>query len=204
MRDTGDVRQRLLDAAIALLDAEGVDAVTIRAVARRAGVSHGAPRRYFPTRAQLLATLAQVGFTDLVWRLDALDSDGEPGGRLLEAASAYVEFARERPSLFELMARHDLLQASGIGLSQTSLAALARWHDLVRAARPDATRHDTLAVFAAVHGVAALHSRQALELLETTPAQLLELVLEDRPITPCPPSADRSPSVTQSPEQPSP
>ena len=90
---------------------------------------------------------------------------------------AYRAFARERPALFELITRHDLLEASGLGLRSTSLAVLARWHELVRAARPGATPDDSLVLFTAVHGLAALHSRRALDVLEHDPAHLLDLVL---------------------------
>lgn len=175
-KDT-DLRERLLAAARELLDGTGVDAVTIREVARRAGVSHGAPRRYFPTRAQLLASLAQRGLDDLARRLGATDQPGDAAAQLRAAAQTYLAFAREQPALFELTTRHDLLEASGLELRQTSLAVLNRWHELVQAARPGATADDVLVLFTAVHGLAALHSRRALDLLHQDPARLLDLIL---------------------------
>lgn len=177
MLPSGDLRDRLLQAAVELLDADGVDAVTIRAVARRAGVSHGAPRRHFPTRAQLLATVAQTGLADLDRRLAAPDLPAEPRARLRAAALAYVDFARERPGLFELITRHDLLEDSGVGLRGTSLAVLRSWHELVQAVSPGATPDDSLVLFTGVHGLAALHSRRALDLLERDPAHLLDRLL---------------------------
>jgi len=176
-----DLRQRLLTAARELLDAAGVDAVTIREVARRAGVSHGAPRRYFPTRAQLLATLAQGGLDELSRQLGAPGPPGDAPARLRTAARAYLDFAREQPALFELTTRHDLLEASGIGLRQTSLAVLHRWHELVQAARPGASHDDSLVLFTAMHGLAALHSRRALDLLQQDPTHLLDLILTRAP-----------------------
>lgn len=173
----GDLRQRLLHAAEELLDAEGVDAVTVRAVARRAQVSHGAPRRHFPTRVQLLAGVAQRGFADLGARLDALDPADAPARRLARAAQTYLAFARQRPALFDLMTRHDLLQGSGLDLRRSSLATLARWHDLVLAARPSASQQDSLLLFTTVHGLAALHSHRALDLLGQDPAVLLDAAL---------------------------
>ncbi len=179
-RDT-DLRQRLLAAARELLDTAGVDAVTIREVARRAGVSHGAPRRYFPTRARLLASLAQRGLDDLARRLGAPGQSSDAAAQLRAAAQTYVNFAREQPALFELTTRHDLLEASGLELRQTSLAVLDRWHELVRAARPGASADDALVLFTAVHGLAALHSRRALDLLHQDPSRLLDLVLARAP-----------------------
>src|SRR4051794_7332976 len=58
-------RERLVTHALAVLEAEGVDAVTVRRVAREAGVSHGAPLRHFSTRADLLAAVAATGFAQL-------------------------------------------------------------------------------------------------------------------------------------------
>ena len=180
MVEPGDLRDRLLEQAAQLLDTDGVEAVTIRAVARRAQVSHGAPRRHFATRAQLLGTLARDGFLELVRRLDALAADDPPDERLAQAARSYLAFARERPALFDLMTRHDLLEGSGVGLRGASLPTLARWHELVRAARPAATEQDSLLLFAHVHGVAALHSHGALSMLGYDPEPLLVAVLAQR------------------------
>jgi AcrR family transcriptional regulator len=177
----GELRERLLRAAGQVLDAQGVEAVTVREVARRAGVSHGAPRRYFPTRALLLATLAQGGFAELGRGLDALDGTEPPARRLAQAGQVYLGLARSRPALFDLMTRHDLLEGSGVDLRSSSLAALGRWHDLVTAARPDATSQDSLLLFAAVHGVAALHSHRALDLLAQDPAALVDRLLDPPP-----------------------
>ena len=172
----GDLRERLLAAAVEVLEADGVEAVTVREVARRAGVSHGAPRRHFATRAQLLAHVAEGGLEDLDAEL-ALAASGDPAAQLRDAARVYLRFARERPALFELITRHDLLEGSGVGLRRTTLAVLGRWYDLVRAARPDTTQDDALVLFTAVHGLAVLHSRRALELLQQDPEALLERVL---------------------------
>jgi len=177
----GELRERLLRAAAQLLDAGGVESVTIREVARRAEVSHGAPRRYFPTRALLLATLAQGGFTELVRALDGLDGGEAPARQLVRAGQVYLALARSRPALFDLMTRHDLLEGSGVDLRNSSLPALSRWHDLVKAARPHATWQDSLLLFAAVHGIAALHSHNALDLIGQDPAALVDLLLDAPP-----------------------
>jgi AcrR family transcriptional regulator len=182
--ERGDLRDRLQRAAVELLDAEGVEAVTIRAVARRVQVSHGAPRRHFPTRALLLATLAQDGYTELLRQMGALDEAAASADRLTEAAHAYLAFAREHPALFDLMTRHDLLENSGLDLRRSSLAALARWDELVLAARPHSSPQDRLLLFTAVHGLAALHSHRALDLLEQDPALLLTAILTPPPTAP--------------------
>ena len=68
----GDLRKALLDAASALLAEVGVAAISLREVARRAGVSHNAPYRHFADRDALLAALALQGFEVLVRRIEAL------------------------------------------------------------------------------------------------------------------------------------
>src|SRR5688572_10212568 len=59
------LRDRLVGCGAALLAEAGASGVTLRAIARRAGVSHGAPRRYFPTRSALLSAVAARGFQAL-------------------------------------------------------------------------------------------------------------------------------------------
>lgn len=105
-------RDRLLDAAEAVLAAEGADAVTIRRVARDTGLSHAAPLRHFPTLPALLATVATRGFHALsvAVRGAAVAAAGDdPRARLHAAATAYTCFALDQPALFTLMFRHDLL-----------------------------------------------------------------------------------------------
>ena len=63
-------RDRLLQAARDVLADEGLEGLSLRAIARRAGVSHGAPLRHFPTLASLLAALATEGFERLIATVD--------------------------------------------------------------------------------------------------------------------------------------
>lgn len=62
------LRSRLVDVGVELVTAEGVQALSLREIARRAGVSHGAPRRYFPTHLELLSAIARRGFEELAGR----------------------------------------------------------------------------------------------------------------------------------------
>ncbi|MGH9235058.1 MAG: TetR/AcrR family transcriptional regulator, partial [Acidimicrobiales bacterium] len=63
-------RERLLQAARDVVAAEGLEGLTLRAIARRAGVSHGAPLRHFPSLASLLSAVAAEGFARLVTTID--------------------------------------------------------------------------------------------------------------------------------------
>jgi len=91
----GDLRQAVLRTAGEILEKEGLEALSLREVARRAGVSHNAPYRHFPDRANLLAALAAEGFEKLG---DALQSRPRR-----EMGEAYVEFALANPARFRLM-----------------------------------------------------------------------------------------------------
>lgn len=91
---------------------DGAASLGLREIARRAGVSHGAPRRYFPTHHALLSAIARRGFADLTARfVAAADGEAVPRGRLRALARVYVGYALECRGMFELMFRHDLLDS---------------------------------------------------------------------------------------------
>src|SRR5262249_21407100 len=91
----GDLRQAVLRTAGKILEKEGLEALSLREVARRAGVSHNAPYRHFPDRDSLLAALAREGFERLA---EALESRPRR-----EMGEAYVDFALAHPQRFRLM-----------------------------------------------------------------------------------------------------
>ncbi|MFI8252147.1 TetR/AcrR family transcriptional regulator [Streptomyces filamentosus] len=97
----GDLRAALLSAAMEML--EGGEPFSLRAVARRAGVSPTAPYRHFKDRDALESALAAEGFRDLLAGLGG--GRGLPASLpdLAEFAVAYVAFALRRPALFRVM-----------------------------------------------------------------------------------------------------
>lgn len=101
----GNLRTVLLDEATAVLRESGVDGLSLRDLARRAGVSHGAPRSHFVDRQALLDALAEAGFQRLT--ADVRAALGEPGddvrARFLRVAGAYVDFAIDDAALMDLM-----------------------------------------------------------------------------------------------------
>lgn len=101
----GNLRSALLERAERTLRERGVEALSLRELARDAGVSHGAPRRHFPDRGALLDALAASGFARLGRELEravgAAGRDAE--ARLRALASAYVAFATRDAALLELM-----------------------------------------------------------------------------------------------------
>ncbi|MER6218224.1 TetR/AcrR family transcriptional regulator [Streptomyces sp. NPDC001674] len=110
--ETSPLRERLIDVGVELVLAEGSGSVGLREIARRAGVSHGAPRRYFPTHQALLSAIARRGFEDLAARFEAAVAEPVSARGQLEAVSRfYIGYALERRGMFELMFRHDLLDS---------------------------------------------------------------------------------------------
>jgi AcrR family transcriptional regulator len=164
---TTPMRDRLVQAGVELLEEDGLGELTLRAITRRTGVSHGAPRRYFPTHNALLAAIASTGLDDLADRLQP--SDGTPEEQLIEAAQRYLDFAADRPGMFELLFRHDLLKDAGGNLRARSLPLFHHFADLVTQARPNTPDPHTRAItlWTNLHGLATLHTTQALTLLGT-------------------------------------
>ncbi len=101
----GGLRTALLEAAERSLRERGANQLSLRDLAREAGVSHGAPRRHFPERQDLLDALAEVGFDRLGEEIrDAVaDGNGNFTSRVRRATSAFASFATENPALLQLM-----------------------------------------------------------------------------------------------------
>ncbi|MEU5892951.1 TetR/AcrR family transcriptional regulator [Streptomyces sp. NPDC047461] len=160
------LRDRLVEVGVELVAREGVQALTLREIARRAGVSHGAPRRYFPTHLELLSAIARRGFGDLAERAGtADDGTASPRDRLTELGRVYLRFALDNRGMYELMFRHDLLESGHLGLRNTSLPLFGRLVELVALARPDAdARLVAGTLWANLHGIAQLWGWGSLQL----------------------------------------
>ena len=101
----GDLRRALLDAAVEQVKKEGAAVLSLREIARRAGVSQAAPYRHFASKEALLAAVAEEGFRtmrDEMLRVAARSAD-EPLERLRQIGIAYVCFAVEHPAHFRVM-----------------------------------------------------------------------------------------------------
>ncbi len=115
-RPTGekdDLRERVLRASVELIDEEGLESLSMREVARRAGVSHQAPYHYFEDREAILAAIAERGFELLTQALvDARSKARSATDALERSAIAYVRLACEKPAYFRIMFRPELVKVA--------------------------------------------------------------------------------------------
>jgi AcrR family transcriptional regulator len=100
----GDLSRALVEAARRILEAEGAAALSLRAVAREAGVSPAAPYHHFKDKTELLEAVAHVGWEAISEAIvEARRSAATPGDALSGIGLAYVNFARDNPALYRLM-----------------------------------------------------------------------------------------------------
>jgi AcrR family transcriptional regulator len=150
----GDLRVALLLAAGKILEKEGVEALSLREVARRAGVSHNAPYRHFPEREGLLAALAAEGFA----MLGQAQREAAAAGGMRAMGEAYVRFALAHPQRFRLMfggrisiERHPQLREVATKTFEVLAGALS-----ARVPEAQGARDSSIAAWALVHGLAQL------------------------------------------------
>ncbi|MFE0642009.1 TetR/AcrR family transcriptional regulator [Streptomyces sp. NPDC058877] len=177
----GGLRSRLVRAGVELVNDEGAHTLSLREIARRAGVSHGAPRRYFPTHLDLLSALARKGFDELAARMAEEDPETTPARERIEGlARVYVDFAGTRRGMYELMFRPDLLESGRLGLREACMTLFSRLVGLVARVRPE---DDPVvlagALWANLHGLVQLRHWSSLRLTTgDDPDALLAAVLD--------------------------
>jgi AcrR family transcriptional regulator len=165
--------ERLVEVALDLLRERGLEELTLRRIARRAGVSHGAPARHFRSHADLLAEVAARGFallSEAMQKSDALlPAAAGPRERLTAAARAYVDAAVANPALFSLMFRSGDLDLTNASFGRESAAAFEALLQRVEAAQRagwHAERDTALlagSIWASVHGLATLWAQGAFQ-----------------------------------------
>lgn len=170
----GDLPRALLDAAKVAIEERGLDAVTLRSLARTVGVSHAAPGHHFGSRAGLFTQLAIEGFRAL--RTSMLDEmadvpASDPVARTAAAGRGYVRFCSAEPGLFAVMFQFGQLDWSDAELVEASTIAYQVLVDTVTtlsreqglSAPDDATA--IIEAWSMVHGLAVLWHSGPLEAL---------------------------------------
>jgi AcrR family transcriptional regulator len=150
----------LRESARAILEEEGLEALSLRSVARRAGVSHAAPYRHYASREALLADVACEGVNNLRAELaQASTAPGEKSERIVRIATAYLRFAFRHPGLIRLMFGAEFQNRAKYGGLADATAQLAG--EIGRAISDPA---GGLAAFAAMHGMAMLLLENVIDL----------------------------------------
>lgn len=141
----------------------GADQVSLRRVARRAGVSHAAPYHHFSDRAALIAAVAEEGFRSLAEAVLAIErSIDNPVERLQEAGVAYVVFAVNNPEQFRLMFSREIADTTPYpalnAAASEARGVLERAVDACNRAAltPSSEEFGVAAAWALVHGLATL------------------------------------------------
>lgn len=101
----GDLKNALIKAGVEILSKDGIEGLSLRKVAQRAGVSHSAPYSHFPDKQSLIAAISTEGFNQLYSELDAAVSpyEDDPKKQLIDGTQAYVHFAMTRTDTFKIM-----------------------------------------------------------------------------------------------------
>lgn len=184
----GGLYEALLEAAKRVAEREGIAGLTLRAVAREAGVSHAAPAHHFGDVTGLLSELAAIGFKKFSASLDeaaaAAPSEDEVAER---RANAYVAFARENPCMFQLMFRAERLDLDRPALQHSAEHAFTKLAGIVAARRHEevspkqltlSQAADITRLWSMVHGFAMLHlDGRIQQILDASPAGVTEEML---------------------------
>ncbi|MPY62063.1 TetR/AcrR family transcriptional regulator [Streptomyces spongiae] len=153
----GDLRRAILRAALDVIAADGPSALSLRDLARRAGVSHAAPAHHFKDRTGLLTAIAAEGF-------ELLAAAIREASDLRDAGVRYVCFARKHPAHFQVMFTRELLREHDVELTTARALSASALQDAVSgaASRESATDTDPedrlarIAAWSLAHGFATL------------------------------------------------
>jgi AcrR family transcriptional regulator len=113
----GNLREVLVDAAVQLIEEAGIESLSLRAVARKAGVSPAAPFRHFASKAALIAAVGQQAMLRLRSRVDNAHNEAQGDGPLaaLEAIGlSYLRWAAENPTHFQIISSRMLISYDGV------------------------------------------------------------------------------------------
>ncbi|QPF94074.1 TetR/AcrR family transcriptional regulator [Bradyrhizobium commune] len=190
----GALREALLQAAERVLERDGLAGLTLRAVAREAGVSHAAPTHHFGDLTGLVSELAAIGFRQFnAAMVAACDFATTPLARALARPKAYVAYAQAHPGMYGLMFRTERLDYSRPSLHEAAESSFAGLANAIGAMRQEQISGDALTLdqgaaiaraWSMVHGFTMLLLDGRLEdILErlpkgTTAEQLLEAILK--------------------------
>jgi len=143
----GALRDALLEAAERVLERDGLAGLTLRAVAREAGVSHAAPTHHFGDLTGLLSELAAIGFRQFNTAMAAACVPGASlADRAMARAKAYVGYAQAHPGMYGLMFRTERLDYSRPSLHEAAEASFAGLAGAIGASRQEKIHEEALSL----------------------------------------------------------
>jgi AcrR family transcriptional regulator len=166
----GNLRQVLLEQAESMLTHVGAEGLSLRQLAREAGVSHAAPSRHFRDRQALLDALSESGFLRMTASMtEAATTPRAPRERMAALADAYVRFALDHPELLALMfsTKHSpgatsQLIAAGQSSMDLTVAVISEAQKAGEIQSGD-PKTIALVAFSTFHGIATLAAGQMLD-----------------------------------------
>lgn len=181
----GDLHEACLREALAVISEQGVEALSLRDVARRLGVSHQAPYRHFSSRDHLLAEIVRRAFAGFAEALDARPVHPDPHQNLHAMGEAYLGYAQRHPLHYRLMfgsvlpdpeAHPAMMQSAAHAFSQLRDALLIVHGGARKPGAKRAAELDALYVWSTMHGLASLIQTEALSYAGLPKATLAQAV----------------------------
>lgn len=156
----GDVRRLVLDAALDIITSTGAESLSMREVARRAGVSHQAPYHYFGDRSGIFAAISEEGFSALAGAFRDVDFSNTSAAKA--GFIAYLSFARDHVGHFRVMFRQDICGVTDN--EETANAASSAFDELLQmvartigsSVDPKAAHTFAFTMWSQAHGLATL------------------------------------------------
>jgi AcrR family transcriptional regulator len=143
----GALRDALLEAAERVLERDGLSGLTLRAVAREAGVSHAAPTHHFGDLTGLVSELAAIGFRQFNAAMVAAGAAGTSAiEKAMARAKAYVAYAQAHPGMYGLMFRTERLDMKRPSLHEAASASFAGLAGAIGAGRQEQISEATLSL----------------------------------------------------------
>jgi AcrR family transcriptional regulator len=161
----GDLKNALIQAGVEILAEEGIGGLSLRKVAKQAGVSHAAPYSHYADKQALIAAISTEGFKQLYSQIESVleKHQGNPETLLIETAWAYVQFALNAPDRFKLMFSSMLEKekeyAEFVEISQENFLQLVHIVEICQKAgilKSGASDVAAVSIWSTVHGFTSL------------------------------------------------
>lgn len=178
------LRELCVREALSIIEADGLENLSLREVARRLGVSHQAPYRHYPSRDHLLAEVIRRAYIGFAQYLDSRPLTGQPSADLRTMGEAYLGYALAHPLQYRLMfgtplpdpAHHpDMLDSARHAFDLLRLA-VGRLHDQRGGADSAMVEKDALFIWSALHGIAGILQCGALTTLDLSEGVTTDMV----------------------------